>query len=104
MAIAGDHGDGEDGGFTGIGVDDLPGLMRALFDQCVGDARATVDPAADFDGFVDELWKQTASAFGLVRRDWPADADKPWLAALDEQRGLAEAVLEGQVEPGELPT
>lgn len=89
--------------FPGIGVDDLPGVMRELFEQCVADARATVDPGQDFDAFVDALWAQVSAAFGLVRRDWPAGAPQPWPAMLDEQRGVAEAVLEGRLGPGDLP-
>ena len=88
----------------GIGVEDLPAVMRELFDQCVPDARAAVDPSEDFDAFVDELWRQVAAAFGLLRRDWPEGAPQPWPALLDEQRGVAEAVLEGRLGSGELPT
>jgi hypothetical protein len=88
----------------GIGVEDLPAVMRELFDQCVADARATADPAEDFDAFIEELWRQLAAAFGLVRRDWPEGAPQPWPALLDEQRGIAEAVLEGRLGRGELPT
>ena len=88
----------------GVAIDDLPDLMREMFVQCVEDARASADPSADFDGFVEELWRQVAAAFGLVRRDWPEGAPQPWPALLDEQRGIAEAVLEGRLRPGELPT
>ncbi len=88
----------------GIGVDDLPAVMQELFRQSVADARAVVDPSEDFDAFIDELWRQVAAAFGLVRRDWPEGAPQPWPALLDEQRGIAEAVLEGRLRPGELPT
>ncbi len=83
----------------GIGIDDLPELMHELFLQCVADARSTVDPADDFDAFIEQLWAQTSAAFGLVRRDWLQGAPQPWPALLDEQRGLAEAVLEGRLEP-----
>ncbi len=89
---------------AGVGINDLPELMREMFLQCVGDARAAVDPATDFDAFVDELWQQTSAAFGLVRRAWLADAPQPWPALLEEQRGVAEAVLEGRLEPDDLPT
>ncbi len=88
----------------GIGVDDLPGLMREMFLQCVADARAAVDPDTDFDAFVEELWRQTSAAFGLVRRDWLAGAPQPWPALLEEQRGEAEAVLEGRLGPDDLPS
>ncbi len=94
-----DHADDH----AGIGVDDLPALMRELFLQCVGDARAAADPSADFDAFVEELWQQTSAAFGLVRRDWLANGPQPWPALLDEQRGVAEAVLEGRLGP-DLPS
>jgi hypothetical protein len=87
---------------TGIGIDDLPHLMREMFLQCVADARAAVDPAADFDAFVEELWQQMSAAFGLVRRDWLANAPQPWPALLEEQRGVAEAVLEGRLGPDDL--
>ncbi|CAN5811857.1 hypothetical protein BH23ACT8_BH23ACT8_05570 [soil metagenome] len=86
----------------GIGIDDLPDLMREMFLQCVADARAAVDPAADFDVFVEELWQQTSAAFGLVRREWLADEPHPWPALLEEQRGVAEAVLEGRLGPENL--
>jgi hypothetical protein len=89
---------------VGISVDDLPELMHELFLQCVADARATIDPETDFEVFIEELWTQTSAAFGLVRREWLAGAPQPWPALVDEQRGLAEAVLEGRVKPGELPT
>ncbi len=88
----------------GVGVDDLPGVMQELFLQSVADARALENPSEDFDAFIDELWRQVAAAFGLVRRDWPEGAPQPWPVMLDEQRGIAEAVLEGRVGPGELPT
>ncbi len=87
-----------------IGVDDLPELMREMFLQCVADARAAVDPAADFDAFIEELWQQRSAAFGLVRRDWLTDAPQPWPALLEEQRGVAEAVLEGRLGPDDLPS
>lgn len=86
----------------GITLDDLPGLMRTLFDQCVGDAQLVVRPAEDFDGFVEALWEQVDTAFGLTRQEWPQDAPQPWPALVDEQRGVAEAVLEGGLEPGDL--
>lgn len=89
---------------SGIGVDDLPDLMREMFVQCVADARTAVDPAADFDAFVEELWQQTSAAFGLVRRDWLRDARQPWPALLEDQRGVAEAVLEGRLGPDDLPS
>jgi hypothetical protein len=89
---------------AGVGVDDLPELMREMFLQCVADACAAVDPAANFDGFIEDLWQQTSAAFGLVRRDWLADAPQPWPALLDEQRGVAEAVLEGRLRPDDLPS
>ena len=85
----------------GLGVDDLPGLMRELYGTAVVDARAAVDPWQDLDGFIDELWVQLDAAFGLTRREWPQGADKPWPALVDEQRGVAEAVLEGRLRPGE---
>lgn len=91
-------------GEPGIGTDDLPDVMRELFLQAVADARATADPGVDFDAFVEELWAQTSAAFGLTRREWLRDAPQPWPALVDEQRGLAEAVLEGRLPPGELPT
>lgn len=89
---------------TGVGVrvDDLPDLMRELFEQCVADARAAVDPAGDFDAFVEELWRQISAAFGLVRRDWLRDAPQPWPVLLEDQRGVAEAVLEGRLAPEDL--
>lgn len=86
----------------GITVDDLPAIMRELFDQCVADARAVVDPREDFDAFVDALWDQVAAAFSLVRRDWPAGAPTPWPAQMDQQRGVAEALLEGRMRPRDL--
>ncbi len=86
----------------GISIDDLPELMREMFLQCVADARTAVDPAADFEAFVEELWQQTSAAFGLVRREWLAHAPQPWPALLEEQRGVAEAVLEGRLGPGDL--
>jgi hypothetical protein len=87
---------------TGIGADDLPALMRQMFDQCVADARVLVDPAADFDAFVEALWEQVDAAFGITRQEWPEGAPQPWPALVDEQRGVAEAVLEGGLEPGDL--
>lgn len=89
---------------AGIGVDDLPDLMREMFLQCVEDARAAVTPAADFDAFIEELWQQTSAAFGLVRRDWLVGAPQPWPALLEEQRGTAEAVLEGRLNADDLPS
>lgn len=89
----------EDSVGVGIGVDDLPELMRELFEQCVADARAAIDPGADFDAFIEELWRQTSAAFGLVRRDWLQAAPHPWPVLLDEQRGVADAVLEGRLDP-----
>lgn len=89
---------------TGVGIDDLPDLMRELFLQAVADARATVDPRVDFEAFIEELWQQTAAAFGLTRREWLRDAPQPWTVLVDEQRGAAEAVLEGRVRPGDLPS
>lgn len=38
-------------------LEDLPALMRELFDQCVADVRRTADPGEDFDEFVDALWE-----------------------------------------------
>ena len=95
---------GDDGGQEGFTVEDLPGIMRELFDQCVADARAVVDPHGDFGAFVDALWEQVDAAFGLTRRDWPAGAPMPWPALVDAQRGAAEAVLEGRLRPGDLPS
>lgn len=96
------HSEGDDSG--GIGLDDLPEVMRELFLQCVADARAVADPAADLDRFVEELWRQTSAAFSLVPQDWPQGLPRPWPALVTEQRGAAEAVLEGRLKPGELPT
>ena len=93
----------DDAGHVGITLEDLPGIMRELFDQCVADARAVVDPREDFDTFVDTVWEQVAAAFSLVRQDWPDGAPAPWPAQVDEQRGLAEALLEGRTRPGDLP-
>ena len=106
MSAMGDDGlrEATDDASAGVDVDDLPELMREMFLQCVADARAEVDPTTDFDAFVDELWQQTSAAFGLVRREWLADAPQPWPALLDEQRGVAEAVLEGRLRPDDLPT
>lgn len=87
----------------GIGVDDLPALMRELFDQCVADARLTADPREAFGAFVDALWEQVAAAFELTRREWPAGAPAPWPALADAQRGRAEALLEGGEGEDELP-
>ena len=87
----------------GISADDLPGLMRELYDTAVADARAAADPQQDPDGFVDELWVQLDAAFGLTRREWPDGAAQPWPALVDGQRGVAEAVLEGRLRPGESP-
>jgi hypothetical protein len=89
-------------GSTGISVDDLPQLMREMFTQCVEDARAQVEPLEDLARFVDALWQHVDAAFGLTRREWPADAPKPWPALVDERRGLAEAVLEGRLDVGDL--
>ncbi len=36
----------EDAG-AGVGIDDLPELMREMFLQCVADARSAADPFAD---------------------------------------------------------
>jgi hypothetical protein len=80
----------------GIGVEDLPAIMRELFDQCVTDARSVVDPGDDFDGFLEVLWEQLAGTFGLVRQDWPADAPRPWPVLVEDQRGYAQAILEGR--------
>ena len=88
----------------GVGLDDLPDLMRDMFLQAVADARAAADPHSDFEAFIEELWQQTSAAFGLTRREWLRDAPHPWPALVDEQRGVAEAVLEGRVRPGELPS
>ena len=88
----------------GITIDDLPTIMRALFDQCVADARAAVEPHTDFNGFVERLWQEVATAFSLVRRDWPSGVSKPWPADVDEQRGFAEALLEGRVNLDDLPS
>ena len=99
-----DSYEASEGTGPGIGVDGLPDLMREMFLQCVADSRAGVDPAADFDGFIEELWHQTSAAFGLIRRDWLADAPKPWPALLEEQRGVAAAVLEGRLGPDDLPS
>ena len=93
----------EDAG-AGVGIDDLPELMREMFLQCVADARSAADPFADFDSFVDQLWRQTSAVFGLVRRDWLADGPQPWPALIEEQRGVAEAVLEGRLGPDDLPS
>lgn len=94
---------GHDRGHEGITLDDLPEIMRELFDQCVADARAVVEPREDFDAFVDALWNQVAAAFSLVRRNWPAGAPTPWPAQVEEERGVAEALLEGRMRPGDLP-
>ncbi len=96
-------GPGDDAGHAGITLDDLPEIMRELFDQCVADARMVVDPRENFDAFVDTLWDQVAAAFSLVRRDWPAGAPTPWPAQVEEQRGVAEALLEGRMRPSDLP-
>lgn len=90
-------------GSGGIGVEDLPGILRELFDDCVRDARAEADPATDFTTFVDALWSHLDSAFSLTRQDWPADAPKPWPVEVNERRGLAESVLEGQASEQDLP-
>ncbi len=99
-----DFRDGPEDTTQGIGIDDLPDLMREMFLQCVADARAVVDPTANFDAFVEELWQQTSAAFGLVRRDWLQGAPQPWPALLEEQRGMAEAVLEGRLGSDDLPS
>ena len=96
-----DHAEGQP---AGIGVEDLPGLMRELYDTAVADARAVADPEQDPDGFIDELWEQLDAAFGLTRREWPQGAPQPWPALVDEQRGVAEAVLEGRLRPGQSPS
>jgi hypothetical protein len=89
---------------SGVGLDDLPEVMHELFLQCVSDARSVAEPGGDFDGFVEELWRQTSAAFSLVPRAWPDGLPKPWPALVEEQRGAAEAVLEGRLQPGELPS
>lgn len=88
----------------GIGVEDLPGILRELFDDCVRGARAEADPARDFQGFVDLLWRYVDSAFSLTRQDWSQDAPKPWSVQIEDGRGFAEAVLEGRLKAGDLPT
>ena len=101
MSTEDPHEDAQDTG-SGIGIDDLPILMREMFMQCVADAQATHDPQEDFDAFIDELWGQTSAAFGLVRREWLENAPQPWPALLEQQRGVAEAVLEGRLSPEDL--
>jgi hypothetical protein len=86
----------------GITLDDLPEIMRELFDRCVADAQSVADPEQDFDAFVNALWDQVAAAFSLVRRDWPDAAPTPWPAQMEQQRGVAEALLEGRLQPGDL--
>ena len=95
--------DDAESAYPGITVDDLPAIMRELFDQCVADARSVADPHEDFDAFVEQLWDEVAAAFSLVRRDWPAEAPTPWPAQVDQQRGSAEALLEGRMGSGDLP-
>ena len=90
-----DMGLDHDAGHEGITLDDLPEIMRELFDHCVRDARAQVNPADDFPAFVDVLWGHVDSAFGLTRQDWPADAPKPWPVEVEERRAVAEGLLEG---------
>lgn len=100
--VADNAGDSTDR-VAGIDIDDLPEVMHELFLQAVADARAVVEPSADFDAFVEELWQQTSAAFGLTRREWLRGAPEPWPAVVDAQRGLAEAVLEGRLPPDDLP-
>ena len=85
---------------NGVGVEDLPGIMRELFDQCVGDALAVANPVTEFPAFIDALWGHVDAAFSLTRHEWPADAPKPWSTQLEELRGTAQSMLEGRVEPG----
>lgn len=85
---------------AGIGLEDLPTIMRELFDQCVGDALELADPDHDFQAFIEALWRQVDSAFSLTRHEWPAGAPKPWSTEVDELRGVAEGVLDGSTEPG----
>ena len=97
-------GPGEDSEAMGFAVDDLAPVMREMFLQCIADARGAVDPAVDFDAFVERLWQEVAAAFGLIRQDWPEETVKPWPALLEDQRGYAEAVLDGRIPPGQLPS
>ena len=83
---------------TGIGVDDLPDLMRSVFDHCVQDAVGSVDPNEDFDTFLDALWANIEVAFNLTRQEWPDDLSRPWPVRLAEHRGAAEEVLEGRAD------
>lgn len=88
----------------GFGLEELPEVMRELFGQCVADARREADPTVDFEAFVEALWRHTSAAFSLVPRDWPEGLPQPWPAMVEAQRGVAEAVLEGRLKPGELPS
>jgi hypothetical protein len=94
----------EKSGSGGIGVEDLPGILRELFDSCIRDARAEADPSQDFESFADVLWRQVDSAFSLTRQDWPEGTAQPWSGQVEEHRGLAEAVLEGRLSAQDLPT
>jgi hypothetical protein len=67
----GDHGPDAADEAAGIGADDLPGLMRWLYDRAIADAQTVADPAVDWDGFVEALWAELDAAFQLTRRNGP---------------------------------
>lgn len=49
----------------GFDLRELPHVYRDEFLHAVECARARCDPARDWDGFVEELWRLLVPAFGL---------------------------------------
>lgn len=49
----------------GFDLRELPAIYREEFLHAVEFARARYDPALDWDGFVEELWRLLVPAFGL---------------------------------------
>ena len=55
----------------GFGPEDVPAARRALFDVAVEQASAQVDPAVDFDAWVEALWEELGELLGWAPRPWP---------------------------------
>lgn len=49
----------------GLGTADLPEIYREEYLHAIELTKAQHDPATDWEGFVDSLWKALVPAFGL---------------------------------------
>ena len=53
---------------AGIGPEEYPEIVRAIYDQCCADAAHDADPSRDLTGYLDALYRHLDVALDLSRR------------------------------------